>query len=75
MRPRRQVVGGEVNEHSAAWKRGFDAYETDLEVWQNAYAEGEEADDWREGWLAAAAKHEREHDMNERDKVLDGRRG
>jgi hypothetical protein len=60
---------------SEAFRKGYAAYEADLEVWQNDYSEGEQAEDWREGWLAAAAEHEREHDMNERDKVLDGRGG
>ena len=57
--------------YSQAYRRGYAAYLNSADVWQNEYEEGEQAGDWREGWLAAAEAHEREADMNERDKVLD----
>ena len=60
-----------------AFNQGRADYEADKDVWQNRYADAAQPDEaaaWREGWLAAAAKHERIADMDAKDKVLDGRR-
>ena len=57
--------------NSEAFRNGYAAYQNGEDVWQNEYEEGEEAGDWRQGWLAAAEAHEREADSNERDKVMD----
>ena len=63
--------------NSAAFTEGYEAYENGDEIWQNAYVDSTnpvEAGDWREGWLAAAEANARIADMDERDKVIDGRR-
>lgn len=62
---------------SPAYKEGYEAYDRGDDVWQNAYVDATnpmEAGDWREGWLKAAEDNARIADMDERDKVIDGRR-
>lgn len=64
-------------EGTLAFRAGYEAYGNGEEVWENAYSDKDqpdEAGDWREGWLKAAADNERIADMDERDKVIDGRR-
>lgn len=65
-----------VQPHTTAFKAGYEAYENGDEVWQNAYTEGEDAEEWREGWLQAAEDYVREAESNDADKILDDpRRG
>lgn len=66
-------------QHSVAFRIGYTAYEDGAEVWQNTYRDSDErdnAEEWREGWLAAAADYVREAESNDADKILDDpRRG